>query len=111
MIQTAVMIRVNGNLCEKVFTHIPDYNDAIKTCNDCGYVKSDSRYDGDFLRVEYEQLMIGEREKDTGWLLDSEFLCHLYDDAEYEKNFEDAGYKVDIIQTGSYSIDFTELEE
>lgn len=109
MSQTAVMIRVNGNLHEEVFTNVPDYDDAIQICKDFGYEESDGNYEGDYILVEYEWLEIGEGESGTDTFFDDETLRFIYDSYNYENIFETHGYHIDSIQTGSYEVCFDEL--
>ena len=111
MSQTAVMIRVNGNLHEEVFTHVPDYDEAIQICKDFGYEASDGNYDGDYILVEYEWIEIGEGESGIDTFFDDEVLKFLYDSPEYEDILEKQGYIVETIETGSYEICFEELED
>lgn len=107
MSQKAVMIRVNGNLHEEVFTNVPDYDEAIQICKDFGYDESDGNFAGDCILVEYEWIEIGDGESGTDTFFDDETLRSLYE----SNKFEDNGYFVDTIETGSYEVYFDELED
>ena len=40
MSQKAVFVRVDGNLIQEVFTHVPDYDEMVDICKDlCGRYK------------------------------------------------------------------------
>lgn len=111
MSQTAVMIRIDEMLHTEVYSYKPDYDDAIQICKDFGYEASDGDYDGDYIDFEYEWLEIGEGESGTDNFFDDETLCSLYDSCDYEKKFEELGYDVETIETGSYEIEYVELKD
>lgn len=108
MSQTAVMIRVNGNLFSEVYSKVPSYEDAIQICKDFGYDSTDREY-GDYILVEYEWIEIGDGESNTDYFFDDETLCHIYDAYGWENEFESHGYMVEPVETGSYEIEFNEL--
>lgn len=112
MSQKAVMIRVNGNLHDEVFSHVPDNDEAIQICKDFGYESSDGDFDGDYILVEYEWLDIGNGESGCDEYLDDETLCFLYDSYGYEDVIkEQFGFNVETVETSSYEILYSELED
>lgn len=111
MSQKAVFVRINGNLHEEVFTHVPDHDEMIQICKDFGYESTDERYDGDYIIVEYEWVDIGDGESGTDTFFDDESLCFLYDCYGWEKNFENMGYNTESIETGSDEVLYSELED
>ena len=111
MSQTAVFVRINGNLHEEVFTHVPDHDDMIQICKDFGYESSDGSFDGDYINIEYEWIDIGEGESGMDTFFDDESLCVLYNSYEWEKNFENIGYDAESIETGSDEVLYSELED
>ena len=111
MSQTAVMIRVNGDLHQEVWSTVPDYEDAIQICKDFGYEENEGMFDDDYILVEYEWLDIGEGESGIDTFFDDETLCFLYDSYNYEKIFEEQGYSVDTIESGSYEVLYEDLNE
>lgn len=111
MSQKAVFLRINGNLHEEVFTSVPDHDEMVQVCKDFGYEAEDGQYDGDYINVEYEWVDIGEGESGTDTFFDDESLCALYDCHEWEKNFESLGYNVEIVESGSDEILYSELED
>ena len=111
MSQKAVMIRVNGNLYQEVWTTVPDYEDAIQICKDIGYEENEGLFNGDYILVEYEWLDIGEGESGIDTFFDDETLCFIYDSYDYEKIFEEHGYNIEIINSGYYEVLYEELCE
>ena len=111
MSQTAVMVRVNGNLFPEVFSSVPDYDDAVQICKDFGYEKSDADYDGDYICVEYEWVEIGDGESGIDEFFDDETLRHIYDAYRWDDELENLGYSVEIVESGSYDVDFEDLED
>lgn len=111
MSQTAVMVRVNGNLFSEVFSSVPTFEDAIQICKDFGYESTDADYDGDYINVEYEWIEIGEGESGTDSFYDDETLCHIYDQYCWDEVFEEQGYSTEIVTSGSYEVEFSDLEE
>ena len=111
MSQKAVFVRINGNLHEEVFTHVPDHDEMIQICKDFGYESTDERYDGDYINIEYEWVDIGDGESGTDTFFDDESLCFLYDCYGWEKNFEKMGYNTESIETGSDEVLYSELED
>lgn len=111
MSQKAVFLRINGNLHEEVFTSVPDHDEMVQVCKDFGYEAEDGKWDGDCINVEYEWVDIGEGESGTDTFFDDETLCALYDCYEWEKNFESLGYNVEIVESGSDEILYSELED
>lgn len=111
MSQTAVMIRVNGNIHKEIYSHVPEYDDAIQICKDFGYSYDDGNFDGDYILVEYEWLDIGPGESGADEFYDEEYLLTIYDSYGYEKLIEADGYDVEVIESGSYEVGFNELEE
>lgn len=111
MSQTAVMIRVNGNLHKEIYPSVPDYNEAIQICKDFGYESSDGKFDGDYILVEYEWLDIGDGESGVDTFYDDEMLFDLYDAYGYEDIIEHDGHNVEVIESGSYEICYSELDE
>lgn len=112
MSQKAVMIRVNGNLHEEVYNHVPDEDEAIQICKDCGYEPSDGIFEGDYILVEYEWLDIGDGE--SGWddHLDDETLCFLYDSYGYEDVIKSQfDLDVETVEEGRIEVLYTELED
>lgn len=112
MSQKAVMIRVNGNLHDEVFSYVPDDEDAIQICKDFGFDSSDEEFDEDYILVEYEWIDIGDGESGADEFIDDETLLHIYDSYGYEDVIkEQFGLDVESIETGSYEILFSELED
>lgn len=111
MSQTAVLVRVNGNLHNEVFSSVPDYDDAIQICKDFGYEASDGSFPGDYILVEYEWLDIGDGESGTDTFYDDETLLHIYDSYGYEEVIEADGYNVEVVESGSYEVLYEELDE
>lgn len=111
MSQKAVLVRVDGNLVQEVFHSIPDEDDAIQICKDEGYESSDEIW-YDYLNVEYEWIEIGDGESGTDEFIDDETLLFLYDSYGYEDVIkEQFELDVETIETGSYEILFSELED
>lgn len=110
MSQKAVLVRVNGNLVQEVFSSVPDYDEAVQICIDEGYGEDFiTIYDN--LLVEYEWIDIGEGESGIDHFIDNETLLFIYDPYDYEKHiYEMFGLNVETVQTGRYEVYIEDLE-
>ena len=111
MSQKAILVRVDGNLVQEVFTSVPDYEEAVQICKDEGY---DESYETicNYISVDYEWIDIGEGESGVDHFIDDEALLAIYDSDDYEKHiYETFGLNVESIETGSYEILIENLME
>lgn len=111
MSQRAVFVRVDGNLHSEVLTHVPDHDEMVQICKDCGYEATDARFDNDYLLVEYEWVDIGDGESGIDTFFSDEELCYIYDGYGWEDKLLSLGYDVNIIETGNDDVEFEELED
>lgn len=111
MSQRAVFVRLNGNLHKEIFPSVPDYEEMIQICKDFGYEPSDGKLDGNYIFLEYEWIEIGNGESGADFFFDDDTLLYIYNSYEWENQFLELGYEVEIIETGSEEILYTELEE
>ncbi len=104
MSQTAVMVRVSGNLIPEVFCSVPDEEDAARICEDYGYDFTEDSFTDSYL-LEYEWIEIGEGESGTDEFIDDETLLAIYDAYDYEKTLKDLyGLDVETVQDGTIEV-------
>lgn len=103
----AVLVRVAGDLVQKVFKNIPAHDDCVRICKEEGFYAGLKWTNGwlDSIEVSWESLALeGDAAK-----LDDETLCFIYDAYGFEEEFKKLGYKVTVIQVGEDTVDFDEL--
>lgn len=111
MSQKAVLVRVDGNLVQEVFSSVPDYEEAVQICKDEGY-EADDNYFSNYYSVEYKWIDIGEGESGVDHFIDDETLLYIYDSDDYAKHiYETFGLDVESVQTGSYEVLIEDLRE
>ena len=107
MSQSAVLVRVDGNLIPEVFSSVPDYDEAVRICKDNGY---DGYYD--CYSLEYEWIDIGEGESGVDKFIDDETLLALYDSYGYEDViYDEFGLNVETIEIGCIVVISEDLEK
>lgn len=110
MRQKAILIRVEGNLIPEVFSHIPDYDEAVQICKNYGYEYKD--FYSDYYMLEYEWIEIGEGKSGTDEFIDDKILLFLYEFFDYEeKIYELFGLNVESVETGTIEIMLEDLKE
>lgn len=110
MSQSAVLVRVEGNLIPEVFSSVPDYEEAIQICKDNGYEYQD--YYSDYYLLEYEWIDIGEGESGVDEFIDDETLLFLYDSYGYENTiYEHFGLNVETVESGSIEVMLEDLND
>lgn len=72
MSQKSILIRIEGNLIPEVFSHIPDYDEAVQICKNYGYEYKD--FYSDYYMLEYEWIEIGEGKSGTDEFIDDKIL-------------------------------------
>lgn len=113
MSQKAILFKIDGNLIPEVFSHIPDYDEAVQICKDNGYGYKDfySNY-SDYYILEYELIDIGECEFEVDEFIDDEALLYLYDSYNYEEEiYKQFGLNVKTVETGTIEIMLEDLKE
>ena len=107
MSQSAVLVRVDGNLIPEVFSSVPDYDEAVRICKDNGY---DGYYD--CYSLEYEWIDIGEGESGVDEFIDDEILLFLYNSYGYENViYDEFGLNVEIVESGSIEVMLEDLND
>lgn len=110
MSQKAVLVRVEGNLIPEVFSHIPDYDEAVQICKNYGYEYKD--FYSDYYMLEYEWIEIGDEESGTDEFIDDKILLLLYGFFDYEeKIYELFGLNVETVETGTIEVMLEDLKE
>lgn len=110
MSQSAVLVRVEGNLIPEVFSSVPDYEEAIQICKDNGYEYQD--YYSDYYLLEYEWIDIGEGESGVDEFIDDETLLFLYDSYGYENTiYEHFGLNVETVESCSIEVMLEDLND
>ena len=110
MSQSAVLVRVEGNLIPEVFSSVPDYEEAIQICKDNGYEYQD--YYSNYYLLEYEWIDIGEGESGVDEFIDDETLLALYDSYGYEDViYDEFGLNVEIVESGSIEVMLEDLND
>ncbi|RHV70233.1 MULTISPECIES: hypothetical protein [Clostridia] len=99
MSQKAVFVRINGQLLPKIFSTVPDYNDAVKLCMHCDSVSL-----GKNLQLDYEWIEIGDGKSGVDTFYDDNLLLFLYNTFGYEDILRSAGDAVRTVEQGSYTI-------
>lgn len=104
MSQRAVLIRVDCELIENVFDHVPDYEEAVQICKYNGYEYQD--YYSDYYMLEYECINIKGKD-----FVDDETLLFLYDSYGFEEQiYKHYGLNVDIIESGTIEVMIDDLK-
>lgn len=110
MSQSAVLVRVEGNLIPEVFSSVSDYEEAIQICKDNGYEYQD--YYSNYYLLEYEWIDIGEGESGVDEFIDDETLLALYDSYGYEDViYDEFGLNVEIVESGSIEVMLEDLND
>lgn len=110
MSQSAVLVRVEGNLIPEVFSSVPDYEEAIRICKDNGYEYQD--YYSNYYLLEYEWIDIGEGESGVDEFIDDEILLFLYNSYGYENViYDEFGLNVEIVESGSIEVMLEDLND
>ena len=99
MSQKAVFVRINGQLLPKIFSTVPDYNDAVKLCIHCDPLSLSRN-----LQLDYEWIEIGNGESGADTFYDENLLLFLYNTFGYENILRSAGDTVRTVEQGSYTI-------
>lgn len=110
MSQKAVLVRVESNLIPEVFSHIPDYDEAVQICKNYGYEYKD--FYSDYYMLEYEWVEISDEESGTDEFIDDKILLLLYCFFDYEeKIYELFGLNVETVETGTIEVMLEDLKE
>lgn len=113
MSQKSILIRIEGNLIPEVFSHIPDYDEAVQICKDNGYEYKDFYLNySDYYTLEYEWIDIGKCEFEVDEFIDDETLLYLYDSYDCEEEiYKQFGLNVKTVETGTIEIMLEDLKE
>lgn len=112
MAQTAVIIIIDNEPYEEVWTSIPDREEMISIVKDIYDIENIE--EGTEFEVEYEWYEIGEGESGTDYFFIDEDIIRMYNsDIPFEDELAKRGYNTEMIQCGSETFireDFDEEE-
>ncbi len=110
MSQRAVIIKIDGETHEEVWTSIPDREDMLSIIKDIYDIEDIDEWAE--IEVEYEWYEIGKGESNTDLFFIDEDIIRMYNsDIPFEEELEKRGYDVDMIQYGSETFSREDFEE